>query len=125
MTYILSQCNFASRNFRKIQSDLLFCLAFASFASAYSIRPTACPANSVLTISDNSIPSNSTFDLSLRFRPDAGTRHPELYVAVDNVFNAYPPFVPGRVDIAYYTGQIAYYYDRIGRTLRAGFRVKL
>ena len=86
---------------------------------------TACPANSVLTISDNSIPSNSTFDFSARYRPFAASKETELFLAIDNVFNKAPPFVPGRVDIGFYSGQINYYYDRIGRTFRAGARFRL
>ena len=86
---------------------------------------TTCPTNNVLTISDNSVAANSVFDLSLRFRPDAGNRKAEFLFAVDNVFNKAPPFVPGRVDIGFYSGQINYYYDRIGRTFRTGFRVNL
>ena len=83
---------------------------------------TGCPANSVLTISDNSVPSSSLFDLSLRFRPQAADARAEFFVAVDNVFHADPPFVPGRVDIGFYSGQYGYYYDRIGRTFRSGLR---
>ncbi|WP_242653586.1 TonB-dependent receptor domain-containing protein [Sphingomonas jatrophae] len=83
---------------------------------------SACPAGNALTISDNSIRSSSLFDLSLRFRPVASKPRAEFFLAVDNVFNAVPPFVPGRVDIGFYSGQYGYYYDRIGRTFRSGFR---
>ena len=48
-----------------------------------------------------------------------------LFVAVDNIFNEGPPFVPGQVDIAFFTGQYTIGYDRIGRTFRVGFRFKM
>jgi iron complex outermembrane receptor protein len=86
---------------------------------------TDCPANNVLTISDNRVAANSTFDFSARYRPLESVKRAELFVAVDNLFNKYPPFVPGRVDIGFYSGQINYYYDRIGRTIRTGVRVTL
>lgn len=86
---------------------------------------SSCPAGNVLTISDNSVAANSTFDFSARYRPFDTMKDTELFVAVDNVFNKAPPFVPGRVDIGFYSGQINYYYDRIGRTFRAGARFKL
>ena len=85
---------------------------------------STCPANDVRTIERNRVASNSLFDLALSYKPIA--RHDvTVYLAVDNVFDQAPPFVPGQVDIAYFTGQYTIGYDRIGRTVRAGMRFKL
>ena len=84
----------------------------------------ACPASNVRTIERNGVASNSLFDLALSYKPFE-RNETAVYVAVDNVFNQAPPFVPGQVDIAYFTGQYTIGYDRIGRTIRAGIRFKL
>ena len=84
----------------------------------------ACPTNNVRTIERNRVASNSLFDLALSYKPFE-RKETAVYVAVDNVFDQAPPFVPGQVDIAYFTGQYTIGYDRIGRTIRAGLRFKL
>ena len=85
---------------------------------------SACPANNVRTIEQNRVASNSLFDLALSYKPFE-QNDTAVFFAVDNVFNQAPPFVPGQVDIAYFTGQYTIGYDRIGRTFRAGIRFKL
>ena len=85
---------------------------------------SACPANNVRTIERNRVASNSLFDLALSYKPFE-RNDTAVYLAVDNVFNQAPPFVPGQVDIAFFTGQYTIGYDRIGRTIRAGVRFKL
>ena len=84
---------------------------------------TSCPAGNVLTISDNTVSSNSLFDVGASYKPFA-RNSTAVFVAVDNVFNEPPPFVPGQVDIAFFTGQYTIGYDRIGRTIRAGVRFR-
>ena len=84
---------------------------------------SACPANNPLTISDNSVSSSSLFDLAVSYKPFAGNQS-NIFLAVDNVLNSPPPFVPGQVDIAYFTGQYTIGYDRIGRTFRGGVRLR-
>ena len=85
---------------------------------------SACPANNVRTIERNRVASNSLFDLALSYKPFE-RNETAVFVAVDNAFNQAPPFVPGQVDIAFFTGQYTIGYDRIGRTIRAGIRFKL
>ena len=85
---------------------------------------SACPANNVRTIERNRVASNSLFDLALSYKPFE-QKDTAVYFAVDNVFNQAPPFVPGQVDIAFFTGQYTIGYDRIGRTFRTGIRFKL
>jgi len=99
------------------------------FVSANKTNPvltectSACPANNPLTISDNSVSSSSLFDLAVSYKPFAGNQS-NIFLAVDNVLNSPPPFVPGQVDIAYFTGQYTIGYDRIGRTFRGGVRLR-
>lgn len=84
----------------------------------------SCPAGNVRTIERNRVSANSLFDLALSYKPFE-QNDTAVYVAIDNVFNQAPPFVPGQVDIAYFTGQYTIGYDRIGRTIRGGIRFKL
>lgn len=83
-----------------------------------------CPPNNVRTIERIRIKPNSLFDVTLSYKPFVQS-DTAVYVAVDNIFDQAPPFVPGQVDIAYFTGQYTIGYDRIGRTVRAGVRFKL
>ena len=85
---------------------------------------STCPANDIRTIESNRVASNSLFDAALSYKPFE-RNDTAVYVAVDNIFDQAPPFVPGQVDIAYFTGQYTIGYDRIGRTVRAGIRFKL
>ena len=100
------------------------------FVSRNKINPiftecrTTCPTNDVRTIDENNIASNSLFDLAASYKPFR-QNDAVVFFAVDNVFNEAPPFVPGQVDIAFFTGQYTIGYDRIGRTFRAGVRFKL
>ena len=100
------------------------------FVSRNKINPiftecrTTCPPNDVRTIDENNIASNSLFDLAASYKPFR-QNDAVVFFAVDNVFNEAPPFVPGQVDIAFFTGQYTIGYDRIGRTFRAGVRFKL
>ena len=83
-----------------------------------------CPVNDVRTLERNRVASNSLFDVALSYNPFERS-DTAVYVAADNIFDQAPPFVPGQVDIAYFTGQYTIGYDRIGRTVRAGIRFKL
>lgn len=83
----------------------------------------SCPTGNVLTISDNTVSSSSLFDVGVSYKPFIRNTT-AVFVAVDNIFNQPPPFVPGQVDIAYFTGQYTIGYDRIGRTVRAGVRFR-
>ena len=85
---------------------------------------SACPADNRLTISDNRVSSDSLFDLAFSYKPLA-SQDATVFIAVDNIFDKAPPFVPGQVDIAYFTGQYTIGYNRVGRTIRAGLRFKL
>ena len=84
---------------------------------------SGCPTGN-RTISENDIDSNSTFDYSISYKPFRDNDS-AVFFAVDNVLNQAPPFVPGRVDIGFYTGQYGLFYDRIGRTFRGGIRFKM
>lgn len=84
----------------------------------------SCPAGNPLTISDNRVSSHSLFDFAASYKL-VRSSEAVLFVAVDNIFNKGPPFVPGQVDIAFFTGQYTIGYDRIGRTVRVGVRFKL
>ena len=85
----------------------------------------ACPTGSTATISSNRIKANNLFDLGIAYRPLAAQRGFEMFLAVDNVFDAAPPLIYGVTGDGYYQGQANFAYDRIGRTFRAGIRIKL
>ncbi len=85
---------------------------------------SACPSGNN-TISNNRIGSNDLFDLSFAYRPLASNRGLELFATVDNIFDQDPPLIAGVSSDGSYQGMANFYYDRLGRTFRAGFRFKL
>jgi iron complex outermembrane receptor protein len=86
---------------------------------------SSCPAGSQLTINDNHIPSNTIFGLSVTAKPFENKAN-NLFLVVDNIFNKAPPVIGGNTVNTYYLGQAnSDYYDRFGRTFRAGIRFKL
>lgn len=84
-----------------------------------------CPVGSKLTVTDNHIPSNTVFDAALSYRPWAAHKETEFFVTVDNIFNTYPPLIAADTGNGYYQGEVNFDYDRIGRTIRAGFRFRI
>lgn len=95
------------------------------YNNAFAECSSGCPLNSQYSINDNHIAGNAVFDISLTYRP-TGKVGNELFFGVSNVFNKAPPIIGGNTVNTYYLGQAnSDYYDRIGRTFRAGIRFKL
>lgn len=95
------------------------------YANYFISCASGCPVNNVKTISNNRISENNLFDASFALRPFADRRGLELFAAVDNIFDKDPPLIYGVTADGYYQGQANSLYDRIGRTVRAGFRIKM
>ena len=73
-------------------------------------------------ISNNDIPAMFYTDGSLAYKTSYG---PELYVAVDNLFNKQPPTVAPLSSLAFLNvGTSAGLYDTVGRDIRVGVRGK-
>ncbi len=84
-----------------------------------------CPSNNNRTIDNNNIDSNTSFGISLAYKP-FDNKDTNVFLAVDNVFDTNPPIIGGNTINAYYLGQSnTDYWDRTGRTVRAGLRVNL
>jgi iron complex outermembrane receptor protein len=85
---------------------------------------TNCPLSNGVTSAtsnDNHIDSYKSFSLSANYKfKEWG----ELYGVVDNLFNAYPPMIPGSFGAGFYQGQSNVNYDRIGRAFHLGIRAK-
>ena len=94
------------------------------YNNAFIACTSGCPAGNN-TISGNSIDANDLIDLGFALRPFSSNRSAEIFFAVDNVFNKAPPLIYGVVQDGYYQGQSNFAYDRIGRSFRAGLRIKL
>lgn len=95
------------------------------YNNAFIECSTSCPASNPLTIDDNHIASSTIFSGSVTLTPFA-KKGTNFFLAVDNFFNAAPPRIGGNINNVFYIGQANFdYYDRIGRTFRAGVRFRL
>jgi hypothetical protein len=87
---------------------------------------TGCPGTTTNTINNNHIASNTVYDLALSYKPFkemAGDA--EVFLSIQNLFNAYPPFIAGGNSGSYYSGQNIRGYDVVGRFFTAGVRFKM
>lgn len=99
-------------------------IAAGVYNKAFASCTSGCPIGSNLSIADNSVGSNTTFDLALSYKPFKET-NADLFLTINNIANQYPPFIGGNVGSTYYLGQNNFNYDRIGRTYEAGIRFEL
>jgi outer membrane receptor protein involved in Fe transport len=98
-------------------------VASGVYNNAFIACTAACPSGN-MTINDNHIDANTLFDLSLRYW-FTGHKDTELFLTVQNLFNAPPPFIGGPLGGAYYAGQLNVQYDRLGRDFLTGIRFKM
>ena len=68
------------------------------------------------------VPSNITFNTGVHYMFHSVAGSPELYVQVQNLFDKYPPIVPGGASLIGFQ-TISSLYDTMGRFFTAGVRV--
>jgi outer membrane receptor protein involved in Fe transport len=100
-------------------------VASGIYNNALTECSSGCP-NSINTINNNHIDSNTVYDLSLSYKPfhDAAT-DTEFFLSIQNLFNQAPPFIAGGNSGSYYSGQNIRSYDVVGRFFTAGVRFKM
>ena len=95
------------------------------YNNAFASCDSSCPIGSQYSINNNHIPSNTIVGVSFSYKPFEN-KESSVFLSIDNVTNAAPPIIGGNTINTYYLGQAnSDYYDRIGRTFRAGVRFKL
>jgi len=76
-------------------------------------------------ISDNRVRSVVYLDGVVSYRFENVSWHPEVYFAVDNIFDRQPPLVAPVASLAFLnTGAVPALYDVVGTNLRAGIRIR-
>ena len=94
------------------------------YNNALIVCTTDCPLSNGVTsatANENHIDSYKSFSLSANYKFNEWG---EFYGVVDNLFNAYPPIIPGSFGAGFYQGQSNINYDRIGRAFHLGVRAK-
>ena len=101
-------------------------VASGVYNNAFTECTSGCPLNTTNTVNNNHIDSNTVYDLALSYKPftDAAA-NTEFFLSIQNLFNAYPPFIAGGNSGSYYSGQNIRGYDVVGRFFTAGVRFKM
>ena len=88
---------------------------------------SACPANSRLTVNDNSVPGAFFMDLAFSRKFDIGSAQSEVFVNIRNIFNTDPPTIAYGPAGNWATKNATFpnQYDQLGRVYRVGLRVKM
>ena len=102
-------------------------ISAGKYSNYFAQCTTDCPAATlnVPTINNNHIASVTYLDLSLNyklFKEENG----EVFFVVENFLNRDPPMIAGNYGGGFFDGQAnSDFYDRLGRMVRAGIRIKL
>ena len=94
-------------------------------SNAFVVCSTGCPLSTTFnnTVNHNDIPSYALFDASFLYKLRDDTV--DLYLAIDNILDKEPPFVPGGSSSGYLAGEAVTTFDRIGRMFRGGIRFRM
>jgi iron complex outermembrane receptor protein len=102
-------------------------ISAGKYSNYFAQCTTDCPAATanVPTVNNNHIASVTYLDLSLNyklFKEENG----EVFFVMENFLNRDPPMIAGNYGGGFFDGQAnTGFYDRLGRTFRAGIRIKL
>jgi len=99
-------------------------VASGVYNNAFTECTSGCPTGN-RTIDNNHIDSDDIFDVALKYKFLEGNDDTEVFLTIQNVLNAAPPFIGGNVGSTYYAGQANTQYDRLGRMFLAGVRFKM
>ncbi|HWK75483.1 MAG TPA: TonB-dependent receptor [Povalibacter sp.] len=94
------------------------------YNNAFVECTSSCPASTATnpTIDNNHVDSVAYYDLALNYKYLEDRA--EFFVVVENLMDKDPPAIAGPRGDGFYSGQANVNYDRLGRTYRAGVRLK-
>jgi hypothetical protein len=94
------------------------------YNNAFTECTSGCPTGN-RTIDNNRIAADNIWDFAIKYKFLPDNDDTEVFLTIQNVLNAAPPFIGGTVGSTYYAGQSNTQYDRLGRVFLTGIRFKM